>query len=206
MLEINNVSKILKKKTILENINLSIQKGDFVLLKGHNGCGKTMLLRLMCRLISPDEGEVRSDEALTYGVIIENPTFLLGETAMYNLKYLASINGKIGEKEISEWLKKFGLYEVRNKKVRTFSLGMRQRLAIVQAIMEEPDILLLDEPFNAIDDDNLAVAYEILNEYNRKGHTIIVASHGDYRDKCAFNRIITMNNGRIKEDAFLRNE
>lgn len=203
MIEVKNVSKVLKKKTVLDRINLKINDGDFILLKGHNGCGKTMLLRLICGLISPTEGEVIYEKEYSYGVIIENPTFLLSETARYNLKYLASVNKKVKDEEIDELLKEFDLYDVRSKKVRTFSLGMKQRLALIQAIMEKPDILLLDEPFNAIDDENLEKIYAVLNSYNKNGNTIMIASHGDYRENCSFNRFITMGEGNIKSDICL---
>lgn len=168
MIELENVEKTIKGKTVLKNINLIINHNDYMLLRGHNGCGKTMLLRLIAGLISPTNGQMHSEKEYTYGVIIENPTFLLGESALYNLKYLAQINNKISTEDILELMKKLNLYDVRNKKVRSFSLGMKQRLAIIQAIMEEPDILLLDEPFNAIDDDNLAIIYDMLNEYQKK--------------------------------------
>ena len=144
MLAINNVSKTLKGKTVLKSIDLTIETGEFVLLKGHNGSGKTMLLRMLAGLIAPDEGSVEVGENTTFGVIIENPSFLLSETALYNLKFLASINRVIGEEEILHLLKRLHLYEERNKRVKTFSLGMKQRLALVQAMMEEPDVLLLD--------------------------------------------------------------
>lgn len=200
MIELNNVEKVIKSKAVLKDINLTINENDYILFKGHNGCGKTMLLRLIAGLISPSSGEKYDEKEYSYGVIIENPTFLLGESALYNLKYLAEINNKISTDDILELMKKLNLYDVRNKKVRSFSLGMKQRLAIIQAIMEEPDILLLDEPFNAIDDDNLEIIYKMLNEYNESGHTIIIASHGDYSQKCKFNRIISMSDGKIKND------
>ena len=198
MLAINNVSKTLKGKTVLKSIDLTIETGEFVLLKGHNGSGKTMLLRMLAGLIAPDEGSVEVGENTTFGVIIENPSFLLSETALYNLKFLASINRVIGEEEILRLLKRLHLYEERNKRVKTFSLGMKQRLALVQAMMEEPDVLLLDEPFNAIDDDNLEIIYEMLGDYQRSVKTVVIASHGDYRDKCSFTRVVTMSDGRIK--------
>ena len=198
MLAINNVSKTLKGKKVLKSIDLTIETGEFVLLKGHNGSGKTMLLRMLAGLIAPDEGSVEVGENTTFGVIIENPSFLLSETALYNLKFLASINRVIGEEEILHLLKRLHLYEERNKRVKTFSLGMKQRLALVQAMMEEPDVLLLDEPFNAIDDDNLEIIYEMLGDYQRSGKTVVIASHGDYRDKCPFTRVVTMSDGRIK--------
>lgn len=197
MITVNNVNKTLKHKEILKNINLEINEGDFILLQGHNGCGKTMLLRLLCGLISPDSGTVSGRERCSYGVIIENPSFILNESAKSNLKFLAGINKIIGDTEIDEFLKAFNLYKERDKKVRTYSLGMKQRLALVQAVMEDPDVLLLDEPFNAIDDENLEQIYKILDAYNRAGGTVIIASHGDYRSKCAFSRVITMSDGAI---------
>ena len=200
MIEIINATKILKGKTVLDQINLQLQEGDFILLKGPNGCGKTMLLRMICGLITPGSGEIKSDKAYTCGVIIENPSFFEGETAKYNLKYLASLNHRITDLEIDRYLQMFDLFEERNKKVRTFSLGMKQRLALIQAMMEDPDILLLDEPFNAIDDENLENVYHILNEFHKRNKMIVVASHGDHSDKCEFNRVIQMNRGKIKTD------
>ena len=197
MITVKNVYKTLKKKEVLKGIDLEINKGDLILLQGHNGCGKTMLLRLLCGLITPDRGSVCGIEGKSLGIIIENPSFIPSESAKDNLRFLAGINKKITDGRIDEYLKAFDLYDVRSKKVRTFSLGMKQRLALVQAVMEDPDILLLDEPFNAIDDENLNKTYQILDMYNQSGGTVIVASHGDYRDKCAFNRVITMSDGKI---------
>ncbi len=199
MIRIENVSKKIKEHSVLDDVSLSIEKGDFILLKGHNGSGKTMLIRLISGMITPNVGTVMGTSGLSLGVIIETPNFFMSETAMYNLKYLASINKKIEEDKIIEWLKRFNLYEHRNKKVRTFSLGMKQRLALVQAMMEEPDVLLLDEPFNGIDDDNLAIVYQLLNEYPKEGHAVVIASHGDYQEYCRFNKIITMAAGKIKQ-------
>jgi ABC-2 type transport system ATP-binding protein len=200
MIHIENADKTIKNKAVLIDINLDLEDGDYVLLKGHNGCGKTMLLRLMAGLITPDNGKVSVDEKYGYGLIIENPAFLLGETAKYNLDYLASLNHKIDGDVIDKYLKLFGLYDVRNKKVRTFSLGMKQRLALVQAVMENPDILLLDEPFNAIDEGNVAAISGFLNEFHGDKKIIVIASHGESTSKCAFNRVVTMNAGRITSD------
>lgn len=120
MIKIENVSKKIKEYTVLDNVSLSIESGDYILLKGHNGSGKTMLIRLISGLITPDVGTVKRANGLSFGVIIETPNFFMSETAMYNLKYLASINKKIKEDRIIELLKRFNLYEYRNKKVRTF--------------------------------------------------------------------------------------
>ncbi len=196
MIRIENVSKEIKNNVVLNNINLELKEGEIILLKGHNGSGKTMLLRLICGFINPTIGNVVGTNGYSFGVIIENPVFFLQETAFYNLKYLASINKIITNDEINNYLKKLNLYEVRNKKVKTFSLGMKQRLALCQAFMENPDVLLLDEPFNAIDDENLKIVYELIEEFRKNKKIIVIASHGDVSN-LKFSKIIKMNNGKI---------
>ena len=199
MIEIKNVTKIIKNNTVLENINLKINYGEMMLLRGHNGCGKTMLLRLIAGFIKPTVGEVKKNESSEIGVIIENPSFFLEETAFYNLKYLADIRKKITDEEILSSMKQLGLFEYRNNKVKTFSLGMKQRLALCQAFMENPDIILLDEPFNAIDDENVKKVVNILNKLKSKGKIIVIASHGDIKE-CSFDKVIKMSNGKIVEE------
>lgn len=196
MIEIKDVDKIIQGKLVLDKISLKINDNTLVLLSGHNGCGKTMLLRLIVGFIKPTEGSINIFRKVRFGVIIENPSFFLNETALYNMKYLAKINNIITEKDILEWLKKFGLYEVRNNKVKTFSLGMKQRLALCQAFMENPDILLLDEPFNAIDEENLKKVINLIYEFKNKGKIIIVASHGNITN-CRFDMIVKMKDGKI---------
>lgn len=197
MIHILNANKEIKGKQILCNINLELNEGDCIAVTGHNGCGKTMLLRLICGLIHPTSGEVKYDDDYTFGVIIENPSFFLHETALYNLKYLASINKIIDENTINKYLKIFNLYDVRNKKVSTFSLGMKQRLALCQAFMENPDVILLDEPFNALDEKNLKIACENICKQKEKGKIIVIAAHGEIPNECGINKTIKMNNGEI---------
>jgi len=198
MISINQVSKIIKNQTILDAIDLVLKPGDFIMLHGHNGSGKTMLLRLICGLIQPSSGEIKSEmNEPRFGVIIENPTFFLNETAFYNLKYLASINKLITDDDIHAWLKRFNLYDMKDKKVKSFSLGMKQRLALCQAFMEEPEILLLDEPFNGVDDDNLAIIYEVLAEAKAKGKIIIIASHVKIPIDGLATKEIRMSDGKI---------
>ena len=195
MIKLDNVSKVIKDKNILVNVNLEFKEGQCYLVKGHNGSGKTMLLRMICGFLKPTDGKVIYDKEYSYGVIIENPAFFLNETAMYNMKYLADINKKIGKEEIEKWLKKFNLLEFKDKKVKTFSLGMKQRLALCQAFMESPDVILLDEPFNAIDEDNLNIVYDLLKEQREAGKIIVIASH--IENNFNYDSIITMNEGKI---------
>lgn len=198
MIKVESVTKKIKQKTVLENINLEIQKGKGYLLRGHNGSGKTMILRLLCGLIKPTTGNINFDGNLSFGVIIENPSFIEGESALYNLKYLANINKKISVKDINDSLKLVNLYESRNEKVAKYSLGMKQRLAICQAIMEKPDILLLDEPFNALDDESYKNTVSLLKKLKDSGKTIVIATHGkELMNDSLFDKIFEMNNGKL---------
>lgn len=200
MVTLISVSKEIKKKNVLSNINLNLEVGNAYLLRGHNGSGKTMLLRMICGLIKPTTGEILKNNDYSYGVIIENPTFIEGQSALYNLKYLASINKKITEEKIFSSLKKVNLFQERNEKVKTFSLGMKQRLGLCQAIMEEPDILLLDEPFNALDDENYKLALELLVELKSEDKILVVAAHGsDLKEHFLFDKVIELNNGKIEK-------
>ncbi|MDO5014906.1 MAG: ABC transporter ATP-binding protein [Clostridia bacterium] len=197
MIQITNVQKKLNGKDILRDINLELKKGECISVTGYNGCGKTMLLRLICGLIKPTNGEVKYENDYKFGVIIENPTFFMNETGLYNLKYLAGINKIINEKTINDYLKIFNLYDVRNKKVSTYSLGMKQRLALCQAFMENPDIILLDEPFNALDEKNLSILCDIIQQEKEKGKIIVIAAHGEIPKKCGVNRVLKMEDGKI---------
>ena len=183
MIQVRNATKTIDGREILSKINYQFQDGKTVWLTGHNGCGKTMLLRMLCGLIMPSEGAVLCDRALRYGVMIETPSFFENETAFYNLKYLAGIQKRIGKAEIEKALQEFNLLEFKSIKVKRFSLGMKQRLGICQAVMENPDVLLLDEPFNAVDEENVRLVYDVLNKCRAAGKTIVIASHGQIDTK-----------------------
>ena len=198
MIKTNQVSKSIKDKVVLKDINIELSKGEFIMLHGHNGSGKTMLLRLICQLIKPTTGTICYEGNPRFGVIIENPTFFQNETAFYNLKYLASINKIIIDKDIHHWLKIFNLYDVKDKKVKSFSLGMRQRLALIQAFMENPEVLLLDEPFNGVDDDNLKKIYDVLSKEKEQGKLIILASHVKIPIPELVTKEIGLSDGEIK--------
>ncbi|MDR2647606.1 MAG: ABC transporter ATP-binding protein [Oscillospiraceae bacterium] len=197
MIQLIEACKELKGKPILCNITHDFREGTVTLLRGHNGCGKTMLLRLLCGLIRPTSGQVTADKEHTFGVMIENIAFLAYENAAYNLRYLANIRKTIGEEEIDEWLKKVNLFDVRKKKVRTFSLGMKQRLGICQAFMESPDVLLLDEPFNALDSENARMVCGLIQDAVDAGKIVVVAAHGELPEKFKFDTVIQMENGKM---------
>lgn len=178
MIKIENLSKTIDKKVILKDITMSFEKGKIYGIVGRNGCGKTMLLRAICGLIAPTGGTIEKAPNLTFGALIESPGFMFEQSGLFNLQYLASLNKKIGTSEILSLLKEFGLYEARNKSVKKYSLGMQQKLGIIQAIMESPDVIVLDEPFNALDDNSLEFVKQKLVNIKEAGNaTIIIASH-----------------------------
>lgn len=199
MIELEKVCKIISKNEVLHEINYTFEEGKCYLLSGPNGGGKTMLLRVICGLIKPTIGFVSGAENKTFGIIIENPEFFKNETVFYNLKYLASINKKIGDDVIDEWLKTFNLFEQRKTPVRKLSLGMKQRLALCQAFMENPDVILLDEPFNALDTENAEVLKSVITKEKSKGKIIAVAAHNLSEEvKEIFDYNIVIENGCIK--------
>ena len=201
MLKADKITKVLKGNEVLSNISYTFENGKIYLLTGHNGCGKTMLLRALCGLITPESGEIICDKKCNFGVVIETPKFMENETGYFNLCYLASIRNIINKDTIKENIKLFDLDNVKNKKVKTYSLGMKQRLGLCQAVMEDPDIILLDEPFNAIDEENLNRIYEILNGFRDKNKIIIIASHGIVdRNKLMIDETIVMDKGKILKE------
>lgn len=185
-IEVNDFTKVLKGRTVLSHINLTLNRGGIYGLFGHNGSGKTMLLRAIAGLIVPTEGSVTVfGESLSknnsfpdsMGLIIENVGFWPYYTGFENLKILASIKKKITDQEIKESIARVGLDPDDKRAYKKYSLGMKQRLGIAQAIMEKPELILLDEPTNGLDDDGIELFRNIIREEQERGATVILASH-----------------------------
>jgi len=202
---LEHVSKVIRNVEVLNDINLSFEKGKIYGLKGYNGSGKTMLLRMIAGLIQPTEGTVSVDDEILHkdidfpkdmGVLIENPNFWNNYTAKEVLYSLAVINKKIGIKEIDKALKRVELDSDDKRTIRKYSLGMKKRLGIAQAIMEEPQILLLDEPSNALDKQGVGLVRTIIQEEKKRGALIILASH-QQEDLGICDVVIEIEDGRI---------
>ena len=185
-IEVKSVTKVLRKITVLEDVNLILESGTIYGLRGVNGSGKTMLMRLIAGLIRPTRGEVFLDgkqlgKDLSFppdmGMLIENPAFLDSYTAAQNLRLLAGIRKKVGEERIREVLEQVGLGWEDKRKYRQFSLGMKQRLGIAGAVLEHPQLLLIDEPTNALDTDGVEMVQELLLEEKKRGALIVLACH-----------------------------
>lgn len=204
---IENLSKTIKNNKILDNVNLTFESGHVYGLVGRNGSGKTMLLRAICGLIFPDSGKVIIDGKQLHkdisfpescGIIIENTDLLPNFLAFDNLKMLSEIKNTANDNMIKSAIKSVGLDPDSKKKVKTFSLGMKQRLSIAQALFEDPDILLLDEPTNALDEDGVNDVRRILLEQKKKNKLIIIASHNKEDISLLSDTVISVSNGRFQ--------
>lgn len=206
MIEIRNVEKSFKEQKILKGISLQCPNGEITGIIGHNGSGKTVLFKCICGLLFYDKGSItidgkeRNGELIeNAGVIIENPAFLENESGIKNLKYLYEIKHKRNNPFIKDIMKKVGLEPDAKKKVKNYSLGMKQRLAIAQAIMEEPDILILDEPMNGLDKHGVEEMRNIFMKEKEKGKTIVLASHNKDDIDILCNHVFEMESGTIKQ-------
>ncbi|CAG5795665.1 ABC transporter ATP-binding protein [Streptococcus pneumoniae] len=189
IITLKNIELKLKKTCVFQNLNFSCKQGEIIGITGANGSGKSVLFKLIAGLYSPSYGEVLINGEnivperkipANLGALIEEPGFINYYSGFKNLQYLASIRGVVGNQEINDTLKIVGLYEQKDQKVKTYSLGMRKKLGIAQAIMENPSILLLDEPMNALDKssvENMRTLFRKLS--SEKGTTILIASHSE---------------------------
>lgn len=205
-IELKDVEKTIRGVTVLQGINVRFEAGQVYGLKGKNGCGKTMLMRLICGLIRPTHGTVDINGEIlgkeisfprSIGALIENPAFIDGYTGLKNLQILASIQGKIGDEEIRDALRKVGLDPDDKRKYRKYSLGMKQRLGIACVFMEHPEIVVLDEPINALDDNGVELVHNILHDLKERGTLVIIACHDQEEMEQLADEIYLMGEGRI---------
>lgn len=206
--EVKDYSKVIKGKTILDHVNYSFTGGKIYGLYGRNGSGKTMLMRAIAGLIYPTQGQILIDEKQLHrdisfpentGIIIENMELMPQYDAYTNLKLLAKIKKQATDTDIKEALEKVGLGNVGKKKVKAYSLGMKQKLSIAQAIFEKPQLLLLDEPTNALDEKSVEDVRNLLLELKEQGVTIIIASHNKEDIRYLADVVLEVDNGKIKE-------
>ncbi|MBF6978562.1 ATP-binding cassette domain-containing protein [Aerococcaceae bacterium zg-BR22] len=186
-IELKSINKALKNQVLFTDFNYIFEGGKIYGLVGHNGSGKTVLMKIICGLLRPNSGEVwyNHDQLIgknipflpSLGTILETPGFLDNCTGFENLKQLALIDNKIDDQVIRNTMELLGLDPLSKKKVKTYSLGMRQKLALSQAIMENPEVLILDEPMNGLDKASVQLVRQLLDELKRRGKLIILASH-----------------------------
>lgn len=185
-IRIENLNKSFSDQQVLKNVSISVEKGSICGLIGRNGSGKTVLMKCICGFLKPDNGKIflrgkrmQGEKSIigNMGIIIEVPGFFEDETAKNNLYYLAAINNKIKKEDVDRVLRLVGLDPHDRKKVKKYSMGMRQRLAIAQAIMEDQDIILLDEPMNNLDQEGVKDIRNLLLYLKEQGKSILLSSH-----------------------------
>lgn len=203
---IDSVGKQFRDKKVLQDISLECKKGEIVGIVGHNGCGKTVLFKCVCGLLRPTSGTIQLDDKVlgkdvdmlpSCGVIIEEPAFIGRYSAIKNLRLLYMVNQKKNENKLREVLTTVGLDPDSGKRVSKYSLGMRQRLAIAQAIMEDPEVLVLDEPMNGLDHNGVAQMRELFLKLKEEGKIILMASHNKEDIEVLCDVVVSMENGRI---------
>ena len=185
MIKIENVTKKFKENTVLNNVSINFEKGKIHGLIGRNGSGKTVLMKCICGFIPVTSGSItvrnkvirKKNTPENIGLIIETPGFLPNYSGYRNLKFLADISGKANKNAIIRSIESVGLDPHSKKHVGKYSLGMRQRLGLAQAIMEDPDLLILDEPMNGLDKDGVKDMRDYLLKLKEQGKTMLIASH-----------------------------
>lgn len=208
MIEITNLCKSFKETKVLNDITIKIKKGNIIGIIGRNGSGKTVLFKCICGLVSPTKGTVKINNKIlgkdmdipdNIGAIIETPGFLPNYSGFKNLKFLAMIKNQINNEHIRDTIKLVGLDPDSKKHVGKYSLGMRQRLGIAQAIMEDPDVLILDEPMNGLDNEGVKDMRKLFLSLKEQGKTILLASHNKEDIEVLCDEVYMMDKGILTQ-------
>jgi ABC-2 type transport system ATP-binding protein len=204
--EVSHVGLTIKKTVILQDINLSLESGEISGLVGRNGSGKTMLMKCICGFVLPTQGNISVqgkqigrdvDFPPSAGVIIETPGFLPYLSGYQNLKRLATLNRRCTKEQVCGAMCQVGLDPTLRRHVSKYSLGMRQRLGIAQAIMEDPELLILDEPFNGLDEEGVKDIRKLLLELKAQGKTILISSHNKEDIEILCDQVYHMERGKL---------
>lgn len=208
MIEIKNITKSYDERKILDDVSINFEEGKIYGIIGQNGSGKSVLLKVMSGFITPDQGtiiydgkDINKEETFpdNTGVLLDNSGFVPNLTGFDNLKLLATINKTIDNNEIIEELKNVNLLEEKDKKYYKYSLGMRKKLGICQAIMEHQKYVILDEPFSGIDKGSLAMIYNYLKKIKSEGRTLIISTHTSDRAKDLYDEIYELEEGKLNK-------
>ena len=206
-IKVKDVCKYFSKTQVLDHVNMECRQGEITGIIGRNGAGKTVLFKIICGLLSLDSGEIlingikrerQTDVLPSVGIIIEEPAFLKNYSGIKNLEYLYMINHKNNRQYLESIMEKVGLDPKSKKHVGKYSMGMRQRLAIAQSIMEEPEFLVLDEPFNGLDSHGVNEMRELFLELKKRGKVILIASHNSEDINILCDNVYSMESGILK--------
>lgn len=206
-IKVKDVCKYFGKTQVLDHVNMECRQGEITGIIGRNGAGKTVLFKIICGLLSLDSGEIlingikrerQADVLPSVGIIIEEPAFLKNYSGIKNLEYLYMINNKNNRQYLENIMEKVGLDPKSKKHVGKYSMGMRQRLAIAQSIMEKPEFLVLDEPFNGLDSHGVNEMRELFLELKKRGKVILIASHNSEDINILCDNVYSMESGILK--------
>jgi len=206
MVELKNMTKNFKNEALFSGLNLTLYDNMIYGFVGRNGSGKSVLFKLICGYVRPDSGEIYVegkklgkdlDFPESMGALIEKPGFMWYESGFSNLKYLAGIKKLIDDETIKEYMRLVELDPKSKKRVGKYSLGMKQRLGIAQAIMESPSVLILDEPMNGLDEEGVETVRKIISEYKREGRAIILSSHNKEDIDLLCDEVYRVSSGKL---------
>lgn len=197
MLKVENIRKSFKGNEVLRGINLEVNECELVHIKGINGSGKSTLLKIIAGLMQQDEGEVTFCDTVNLGALIENPNFIENETAVYNLKFLYNLKNTYDEVNVKLLFQKLQLDYKLNTPIKKFSVGMRQKVGIIQAIMENQNLILFDEPTRGLDEESIHAFNEIISSLIKQKKSIIICAHDGVND-ISFTHRYELKNGLLQ--------
>ncbi|WP_173327084.1 ATP-binding cassette domain-containing protein [Sharpea azabuensis] len=193
---IHNLTKSFQEHHVIQNLNLTIESGDCIYIHGMNGCGKSTLLKMIAGILKPDCGTIEESDDVEIGALIENPGFIETESLAYNLHFLANLKHHFDQNKISQLCSRYHLDYNDKTAIKKYSLGMRQKAGIIQAIMENQNIILLDEPTRGLDKESIQIFIHHINNLILENKAIIIASH-DYHEDIHFTKIYKMEEGHL---------
>lgn len=199
MINLSKVKKQFHNNCVLDGVDLSVREGELIYIHGINGCGKSTLFKIICDILEMDSGILTIDEDTHIGALIENPVFLERETIKYNLKYLADFNGNYNELKIRQLCQLFQLNYDSKVKLKDYSLGMKQKVGIIQAVMENQNFILFDEPTRGLDEESVEIFYQLVNQLIAENKSIIIASHDKY-ENLHFTKSYLLKQGKLIND------
>lgn len=199
MIHLKKIQKKFYQQTVLKDIDLTVHQGELIYIHGINGCGKSTLFKIICDILEADAGIITINEHTHIGALIENPAFLENETLKYNLRYLADFNHHYNEPKIKELCALFQLDFHNKAKMKNYSLGMRQKVGIIQAVMEDQNLILLDEPTRGLDEESIQAFFSLIHHLVAQKKSVIIASHDRYED-LPFTKSYSLKKGELMLD------
>ncbi|MDF7638926.1 ABC transporter ATP-binding protein [Lactobacillus sp. ESL0791] len=199
MLKLTNIKKSFGKKQVLRDVTMTAETGELLHISGVNGSGKSTIFKIITGLLKADSGSVTIGDQDVIGALIENPGFLEYESAMTNLHFLANLNHRFNEEKVRGLLEQFELDPDDRQAIAKYSVGMRQKVGIIQAVMEGQNIILFDEPTRGIDQDSIGQFVSLLKSLKKENKTVIVASH-DKLDELNYDRRLHLQYGILKDE------